>query len=99
MANISLIRLVDPDSEHVKNAVDEIIFNEQKYGRTTDITPTSIKVISAGKATYSYIQQSMIFEAAVVILGNICVARNIFERAPITIQKKKLGEERHLSRF
>lgn len=44
MANITLIRLVDPESQHVKNAVDEIVFNEQKNGRLSDLTPSTMKV-------------------------------------------------------
>jgi len=44
MANISLIRLVDPESEPVKNAVEEIVFNEQKIGRSSDLSPDAIKV-------------------------------------------------------
>lgn len=44
MANISLIRLVDPESQHVKDAVEEIVFNEQKSGRSTNLSPATIKV-------------------------------------------------------
>lgn len=44
MANITLIRLVDPESQYVKNAVEEIVFNEQKSGRVSVLTPSTIKV-------------------------------------------------------
>lgn len=44
MANITLIRLVDPESQHVKNAIEEIIFNEQKIGKSNDLSPYTIKV-------------------------------------------------------
>lgn len=44
MANITLIRLVDPENEHVKNAVEEILFNEQKHKRARNLSPNTIKV-------------------------------------------------------
>jgi len=44
MANITLIRLLDPESVDVKNAVEEIIFNEQKNGRFVVLKPDTIKV-------------------------------------------------------
>lgn len=44
MANITLIRLLDPESQQVQNAVNEILFNEQKSGRVSDLSPETIKV-------------------------------------------------------
>jgi len=44
MANITLIRLIDPESQHVRNAVEEIVFNEQKSGRISVLSPDTIKV-------------------------------------------------------
>lgn len=44
MANITLIRLLDPESQQVQNAVDKILFDEQKSGRVTDLSPETIKV-------------------------------------------------------
>ncbi|XP_025422232.1 glutamate receptor ionotropic, kainate 2-like isoform X3 [Sipha flava] len=47
MANITLIRLIDPESQHVRNAVDEIVFNEQKNGRISVLTPNTLKTKTA----------------------------------------------------
>lgn len=44
MANISLVRLVDPENQRVKDAVEEMVFNEQKFGRFIDLTPSTMKV-------------------------------------------------------
>lgn len=44
MANISMLRLVDPDSQLVKDAVEEMAFNEQKNGRISTLTPDTMKV-------------------------------------------------------
>ncbi|KAL4107889.1 hypothetical protein QTP88_018164 [Uroleucon formosanum] len=47
MANITLIRLINPESQHVKNAVKEIVFNEQKSGRISVLSPNTIKTKTA----------------------------------------------------
>ncbi|XP_026807266.1 glutamate receptor ionotropic, kainate 3-like isoform X2 [Rhopalosiphum maidis] len=47
MANITLIRLIDPESQHVRNAVEEIVFNEQKSGRISVLSPDTIKTKTA----------------------------------------------------
>ncbi|KAE9538065.1 hypothetical protein AGLY_006037 [Aphis glycines] len=47
MANITLIRLIDPENQHVRNAVEEIVFNEQKNGRISVLSPNTIKTKTA----------------------------------------------------
>ncbi|XP_050429052.1 glutamate receptor ionotropic, kainate 2-like isoform X4 [Adelges cooleyi] len=46
-SNITLIRLVDPENPHVVNAVNEIVFNEQKKGRLSRLTPNTMKTETA----------------------------------------------------
>ncbi|XP_050532516.1 glutamate receptor ionotropic, kainate 2-like isoform X1 [Daktulosphaira vitifoliae] len=46
-SNITLIRMIDPENPLVTNAVNEMIFNEQRKGRSIALTPQTIKTQTA----------------------------------------------------
>jgi ionotropic kainate glutamate receptor 2 len=42
--NISALRMVDPTSQEVHNAVHDWTYGEMRYGRVLQLTPQQVKV-------------------------------------------------------